>query len=304
MPTLQDLGSRSMSNPYLPQEILDYIIDLLHNKPNVLKQCSLVSKSWVPRTRKHIFADITLRYPHDITLWKRTFPDIANSPAHHARFLFVGCPRIVTAADGEEGGWIRSFSGVTSLDVDGGDQHYDGLGASEVSLSPFRELSPTLKSLHLGPILLPYPGLFDFILSFPLLEDLALTGFSDSQFNGDGPHRQRTVIPPTSPPLTGTLGFYLHGGAGNVARQLLDLPNGLHFRRLGFSRSHETDLWWIVELVTMCSHTLESLDVSSHRTFTHTHDRPDNLTLFKLARSQAHSASRRQRNSATWSFDL
>jgi len=130
------------------------------------------------------------------------------------------------------------------------------------------------------------------------------SGFSDAQFNGDGPHRQRTVIPPTSPPLTGTLGFYLHGGAGNVARQLLDLPNGLHFPRLGFSRSHETDLWWIVELVTICSHTLESLDVSSYRMFTHTCDRTDKLTLFKLARSQAHSASRRQQNSAILSFDL
>jgi len=38
------------SNPYLPPEILDYIVDLLHNSPNALKECCLVSKSWIPRT--------------------------------------------------------------------------------------------------------------------------------------------------------------------------------------------------------------------------------------------------------------
>ncbi|KAF9643160.1 hypothetical protein BDM02DRAFT_3081141, partial [Thelephora ganbajun] len=51
----------TMSNPrqfHLPPEILDYIIDLLHDKPETLKQCCLVSKSWVSRTRKHLFADI------------------------------------------------------------------------------------------------------------------------------------------------------------------------------------------------------------------------------------------------------
>jgi hypothetical protein len=52
------LTQTAMSNPDLPPEILDYIIDLLHDEPETLKRCCLVSKSWVPRTRKHLFADI------------------------------------------------------------------------------------------------------------------------------------------------------------------------------------------------------------------------------------------------------
>ena len=49
-----------MSDPYLAPETLDRIVDLLHNKREPLKACCLVSKSWVSRTRKHLFADIDL----------------------------------------------------------------------------------------------------------------------------------------------------------------------------------------------------------------------------------------------------
>jgi len=256
-----------MTNPYLPQEILDYIADFLHDELETLKQCCLVSKSWVARTRKYLFTDIKFRSASDLESWKRTFPDVANSPAYHACALFVGCPRVVTASDGKEGGWVRAFTGVKRLDVDGGDRF---LRVSEISLAPFREFSP-LKSLHIGSILIPYPGLFDFILFFPLLEDLNLTGSGDPQLNDDGPHKTQTTIPSTSPPLTGFLNFHLLGGAGGVARQLLGLPNGLHFRKLALSRDHKMDLWWITELVTKCSHTLESLEVfhTFRRTFIH-----------------------------------
>ena len=274
------LAETAMPNPYrcLPSEILDHIIDLLHDEFGTLKQCCLVSKSWVPRTRKHLFADIEFRFASDLGSWKKTFPDAATSPAFHARTLLAGCPRLITPSDGGEGGWIRAFSGVRSLDVDGGD---DFLRASEICLTPFRQLSPTLKSLRIGPILVPFPGLFDFILSFPLLEDLGLKGRDDMWFDGDDTHGPQTVIPSTSPPLTGSLEFHILGGAEDIARQLLELPNGLHFRELVLTWDHPTDLWWITELVERCSHTLESLDVTCtfRRTFIHICVRTDNLTM-------------------------
>jgi len=99
-----------MSNSHLPREILDYVVGLLHDKPDALKQCCLASKSWVPRTRKYLFASITFNHADDLEAWKKTFPDPANSPAYHTRSLFVGCPRFVTAADAEEGGWISSLA--------------------------------------------------------------------------------------------------------------------------------------------------------------------------------------------------
>ncbi|KAE9397972.1 hypothetical protein BT96DRAFT_788354, partial [Gymnopus androsaceus JB14] len=38
-----------------PQEILDLFIDQFTDSPVDLKVLSLVAKSWLPRTRKHLF---------------------------------------------------------------------------------------------------------------------------------------------------------------------------------------------------------------------------------------------------------
>ena len=44
--------------PPFPPEIFDLIIDHLQDEPITLKACCLVSKSWVPRSRMHIFAHV------------------------------------------------------------------------------------------------------------------------------------------------------------------------------------------------------------------------------------------------------
>ena len=246
------LAETTMPNPYIPQEILDYIVDLLHDKPETLKRCCLVSKSWVPCARKHLFADIQFRTEDDLRSWKKTFLNSANSPAYYTRTLFIDSPRAVTAADAEEGGWIRAFSGISSLDVDN--------GAWYLNLAPFYNFSSTLKSLRLCPIAFPCPELFDLVCSSPLLEDLTITGRDESSGNGYC-YEPQTAVPPTSPPLTGSLGLNIFGGMGNTARRLLDLPNGLHFRKLAFSWHCKEDLPWIMELIVRCSDTLECLDV-------------------------------------------
>ena len=225
--------------------------------------------------------------------WKKTFPDVTNSPAYHARALLVGCPRLVTVSDAEEGGWIRAFSGVASLDIDNDD---DCFGATVLSLTPFHKFSPTLKSFRMGPIFLPYPRLFDIICSFPLLEDLSLRGHDVSWVGDNNPYGPQTVIPSTSPALTGSLDFHIPGGVGVTAHQLLELPNGVHFRKLVLSWAHKKDFSWIAELVVRCSHTLESLDVTqtSRRAFVHICVRVDDLTYFQSEQSQTHSTSRKR----------
>jgi len=245
--SFSQLTETVMPNSYLPPETLDYTIDLLHGESDTLKQCCLVSKSWVPRTRKHLFADIKFRFPSDLELWKKMFPDVANSPARYARTLLLGYSGPITASGGEESGWIRAFSRVKSLDLNNGNRF---LGASGASLTPFHKFSPTLKSLRVGFTLIPHPGLFDLICSFPLLEDLSLKGH-----DRDDPHGSQTVTPSTSPALTGSLDFHVLGGAGRITRQLLELPNGLHFRKLALSWDQKTDPSWIAELVGKCSRT-------------------------------------------------
>ena len=248
-----------MPIPHLPPEILDYIIDFLHDERDALKECCLVSKSWVPRTRSHLFAKIKIRSEGDLKLWKKRLTGVTNSPARYTRTLSIGCPELVVEADAGEDGWIRAFSSVESLDVDGGPRPLD---TSRRPLTPFHGFSSTLKSFRVGPIILPSPQLFYLVRSSPHLEDLAVVGGDRLWGDDDSPHRLPRGTPLISPPLSGTLDLILLGGMGNTVRRLLDLPNGLHFRKLIFSWDRQDDLRWIVGLVSGCSHTLESLYVS------------------------------------------
>ena len=111
------LSETTMPGLRLPQEITDLIVDLLHNEPRTLKQCCIVSKSWIPRARRHLFRWIEFDCPAQVDAWKATFPDLANSPGHHARSLSVSCLEVFTIADAGEGSWIQAFSNVVQLRV-------------------------------------------------------------------------------------------------------------------------------------------------------------------------------------------
>jgi len=250
-----------MSIPYryLPPEILDQIFDLLHDERDTLKKCSLVSKSWVPHTRRQLFAEIKIRSVGDLELWKKLFPDVTNSPAYHTRSLFIGCPHFAALIDAEDGGWIQAFSGVTCLDLDNGTWPFNTLRSP---LTPFCKFTSTLKSFRISFVFFPYPQLFDLIHSLPLLEDLSLTGQGRLLRNDDNPHRPQAVIPSTLPPLTGDLDLFVRGGMENALHQLQDPPNGLHFRKVTLLWEVKEEYRWITELVKECSRTLESLDIA------------------------------------------
>jgi hypothetical protein len=64
--------------------------------------------------------------------------------------------------------------------------------------------------------------------------------------------------PSISPPLTGSLQLDLKQGTEHITRQLLDLPNGAHFRILYWTFSSDDGLPW---LALGCSETLEIVDV-------------------------------------------
>ena len=246
---------------YLPPEILDHIVDSLHGEPETLKACCLVAKSWVQRTQKYLFAAIEFHSAKDLLLWKKTFPDPANSPAHYAHTLSIGSAQAAAVANAEGDGWIRAFSRVETLDVFGNPSQNPR--NSDLSLALFLRFSPTLKSLRARSINLPYPHLLTLIRSSPLLENLTLTGGGLSLGNDDDPHEPQTVVPSTSPPFTGSLELFLEG-MGYTTRRLLDLPNGIHFRKLALWWICEEDIRWIMELVMGCSDTLECLDIECH----------------------------------------
>ena len=249
-----------MSAPHLLPEILDYIADLLHAKPETLKRCCLVSKSWIPRTRKHLFADIRFRTGKRLELWKETFPDPLTSPARYAKTLFIECSHVVVAADVEPGGWITGFSRVVNLRVDSQASFADG----SFSFVPFHGLSPVLKSLRVTGPPPPSSQIINLVFSFPLLEDLAVfTSSKTPTDNGDSPNRLLTAIQPSSSPVfSGFLELHMKGGMGSFTRPLLSLPIGIHFRKLALTWFQEADHLTTIALVERCSHALESLKIT------------------------------------------
>ena len=251
-----------MSNLRLPPELLDHIVDVLHDNDALypFKECCLVSKSWIPRTRRHLFANIKFCTEGDMQLWKKTFPDPSTSPAHYAKILLVDCPRAITTADAGPGGWITGFSGVIRLEVVDRSMAFRALADG---FAPFHGFSPVIKSLCVDFVHLP-PQTFDLIISFPLLEDLTLTAYSEMiTYEADGSDGLSTVVQPSSSPaFTGSLELLLERGRKPIAHRLLSLPGGLHFRMLAFIWLHEEDLLLTKAFVEGCSHTLESLNIT------------------------------------------
>jgi len=249
--------------PNLPGEILDYTVDLLHDDQTALKNCCLVSKSWIPRSRKHIFAHVRLDGKKRLQSWKKMFRDPSTSPANYTKTLYIRFFKAVTGVDVELGRCLHGFSRVVRLTIVGW-----GLTRSsgkQYTLAPLCGFSPVLKSLSVKSVALPFSRLFDLILSFPLLEDLTAIGCHNVPTDeGNGPDRLPTAAQPSSIPMTGSLRLSKEEGTRSIGRWLLSLPGGIHFQRLALTWNGEDDQSLAMALVKECSHTLQSLKVARH----------------------------------------
>ena len=239
--------------PALPPEILDLIVDNLYDEPTTLQTCCLVSKSWVHRTRKHLFASVTFQAVSPgagVDEWKKTFPNPTNSPAHHIRTLSI---RRSYLAEAVHWGTISTFCRVVRLDV-----HTDTCADEWIPLAPLHGLFPALRSLRLSFTALPDSEIFDLICSFPCLEDLALESFG----YGRGGRWNASSTPPR---LTGSLELRgIAEGIQSITRRLFDFPNGLHFTAIKVAWDTEPDVRSTMDLVSRCSDTLQFLDIMNY----------------------------------------
>lgn len=240
-------------SPLFPSKIFDLIVDHLHDERTTLNACCLVSKSWVPRTRRHLFSRVQFNaFESSIESWMEAFPDPLNSPAHYTHELSVSSDRAVNVARLNTLSWIRAFRGIESLVVE--TAKWDD---SQVSLVPLHGLSPTLKSITITHIQnsVPLSDVFGLVCSFPYLEDLTLVSTAD-----DGSTDEWT-IPPTSPKFTGSLCLWMKGGS--LARRLLDLPGGLRFSDVSVVCLDEDAVKSTTDLVSGCHSTLEVLGITN-----------------------------------------
>ena len=241
--------------PSLPPELLDLIVDHSCDEPTILKTCCLLSKAWVPRTRRHLFAHVAFDSEESsgrsIESWMDVFPDPSNSPAHHTRSLAISDLPALTASTTEGIAWVRSFNSIVQLSID-----TNLSGGGEVSLVQLHGLSPILKSLRVDRSSLPLSEIFSLTCSFPLLEDLSLHTIESSH---RGLFSDPTDAPLTSPKLTGTL--LLGGYPPAVIGRLLNLSGGLRFTNIS-TGCLDGYFGLVVDLVSKCSDTLESLCIN------------------------------------------
>lgn len=238
--------------PHLPPEIFDHIVDFLHDQNGTLKKCCIVSKSWIPRARKHLFAHIRFKHSADLGARKKAFSDPSKSPAHHTRRLDVTYLCAVT--DGEEGGWIRSFANIEGLTLSA-----ECWGRSGRGLTHFHHISFALTCLYILVISLSSSQVCDLICSFPLLQDLVLIDGDDYE---ETPGEKKGILrSSTSPVLNGTLVIF-QMLMRDITPRLLNLPNGLDFWRIVCESQLEEDLLRLTALVKACSDTLDVVDVN------------------------------------------
>jgi len=256
---VQTYAETTMPNPHLPVELLDHIIDHLHDTEDALRNCCLVSKPWIPQSRKHLFAHVLFGSEDDLESWRGIFPDPSTSPGHYTKTLTIQCPHAITAADAEVGGWIRGFSHVVHLWM-GSQRPYEY--GSEIFPAVLQALSPVVKSLNIDCLFLSSSRTFDLILSFPLLEDLSLTNYCCASIDEDDDSDELPIAaePSNLPVFTGSFKI-VTVGLVPLARQLLSLPGGIHFRKFTLTWEYGGDISLIAALVEGCSHTLESLDI-------------------------------------------
>ena len=252
-----------MPNGHLSEELLDDIVDFLHGSRDALKSCSLVSKSWVPRARKHLFAEIKFSTTESLRSWGSTFSDPSTSPACYSRILLVGRPPLESvAANGEEWRWIQTFTRIQVLDLD---TNVINPSQLPITLLQFYGFSPGLKTLRLAFRAFPSSQVFGLILSFPLLDDLRVVvsctwieSRPRNTVSGDQAIALQSLV---SPPFTGFLELDLKTGLDFLASWLLSLPGGLHFRSLHLTLNRQSNAVPATALVEGCSSTLEFLEV-------------------------------------------
>ena len=252
-----------MSRPHLPPELLDHVVDFLHDSRDALKNCCLVSKPWIPRARKSLFADIQFHFIDDLKSWKATFPDASTSPAYYAKTLFIGGPRVIKAAGEGEGCWLSAFSRVVHFEL-GMASDRRSAEWMKVTLVPFHGFSPMLRSIRVASYAFPLPQIFNLICSFPLLKDVSLSTADrrSAQVADHGSNNQPTVTQPSSSNMfTGSLELYPDVEMEPIASILLSLPGGLRFRQLSLLLRCEADVSFATALVEECCSTLESLMV-------------------------------------------
>lgn len=241
--------------PYLPLEIVEEIIDVLAGDTKSLLSCSLVSTSWVHRSRRHLFADVKLHSLLDLQSW---FLTGLGPSSNHVRFLDL--------SQNDEFKWIvpdslagiyndfTSFHNVESLALTG----LDLTLFDEHSLTRFfGHLSENLTSLSVKAMTVHPDALLFFVCMFPKLDDLKL----DYLMMGKAtiPFRQPSVTPRFRGKLA--LSSIKSNGTSMIA-SFMDPPLPMAFKDVSVVDCRFETPKPLKDLFVACQETMKKIKVS------------------------------------------
>ena len=198
-----------MSNPHLPADLLDHVVDHLHDTRYTLRNCCLASHPKAP------FCPRRFPHPKEPAVMEG---DVSGSfdisrPLHQNSICWLHRGRHNCRCGG---GWLgQRFFSHRALEMDTHGMCFD-LNKWATPLAPFHGLSPTIKSLRV--FVFPPSTLADFqpYPFIPSSRGLAVDHYSRMfADNGDGSGRDEipTAAQPLAPPMfTGSLGLRLRGG--------------------------------------------------------------------------------------------
>jgi len=260
--------------PRIPLDIIDEILNHLpagEAGSGSLQACSLVSKSWIPSCRQHLFRVVNFTSKTMVNRWLIAFPVPEQSPAHHVRRLgiWLEAPGWVPEEFFEHTPW---FTNVRSI-------YLSGRGmAPKLHIPSHWRLPESVTSLTVGYCRVTLVELRGIMARLPNLDNLALPALH---------------IPPGRRELPG-IGTVLKGRVGGklilhnircdskgIMNMLLEVPTGLRFTEVEIDCARGC-LPSVVTLVEACCKTIVKL---SHKVTLHGKSHPFScLVQLTLAR--------------------
>ena len=246
--------SKTPQDPKIPNEIIDEILNHLiansgsWNDPPVqrsLRSCSLVSKSWVPSCRRHLF-HIIIFTSRKIARWLETFPVPEESPAYYVKDL-----RFSLSAPEEffqHTPWFTNAEKMTMrTDL--------AVTFPSLGISLFARLPQSVKSLAIkaDDSDIDLMQTRDIMAYLPNLNDLILSGtvVARSEYG--------KALPGLGTTLRGRFCGEFRIMDGHISEylvnMLLEVPTGLHFTKLYVHADHPC-LFWTMRLAEACCKTL------------------------------------------------